>query len=228
MRRVSWASTRFWSSSRVFSAAARMAEVLCTPEGAETLLKNRALRDAVFTPGREVKLETGNIRWHIVAVEGSRILVIWRKPDRSSFNSEAMEVISWENSQLRENMQFLRSYMRPLREAIVPTVNTNAVNDHGAIVPGADTEDYVFLLTEEEMLRYLPPVAEQFAGETYWLRTPAEGNEYEVLTATVDLDENGELNLTVSELGIDWRASVLNAMWVDTDLLLQNWLEFGT
>ena len=209
----------------VEDAVAEMCELLSKPEGAKKLLENRELYDAVFVPGREVALEWGKT-WLIAAVEENRILVVRRSADRACFHKEEDVSLGWKDSVLRNNLQFLRSFMRPLRESILLTCNKNLVNDNGIIVPGEDTEDYVFVLTAEEMIQYLGPVAEHFSGESFWTRTPVEGSAGKWCTAEISLDAEGAVQLTLAAQDPTWRQSVLEAMWVDADLLLQGWTTF--
>lgn len=207
------------------AAVAEMCQLLSEPEVARKLLENKELYDSVFVPGREVALEWGET-WFIAAVEENRILAVRRSADNSCFHKEALEILDWKDSVLRENLQFLRSFMQPLRESILVTRNKNLVNDNGIIVPGEDTEDYVFILTAEEMIQYLGPVAEHFSGEPFWTRTPVEGSTGEWYTAAMSLDEEGAVQLTLTAYDPTMRQPVLEAMWVDTDLLLQGWADF--
>lgn len=209
----------------VEAAVVEMCELLSKPEGARKLLENKELYDAVFVPGQEVALEWGET-WFISAVEENRILVVRRSADRACFHKETDGGLGWKDSVLRKKLQFLRSFMQPLREAILVTRNKNMVNDNGIIVPGEDTEDYVFVLTAEEMIQYLGPVAEHFSGEHFWTRTPVEGSAGEWYTAAISLDAEGAVQLTLTAYDPTWPQSVLEAMWVDTNLLLQGWAAF--
>jgi len=117
--------------------------------------------------------------------------------------------------------------MLPLREAILLTRNENLTNDHGVIGPGEETQDYLFVMTPEEMERYLAPVAEHFAGVYYWTRTPVEGTVDDGCTAALLPDEHGGISVSLSTHPLILSQPVLAAMWVDTDLLLQGWSQFG-
>lgn len=150
------------------------------------------------------------VEWKVLAVEGSKRLLLSSKildcmPPFAEYtvipsNVEGEEEIlrtdptDWESSVLRDwlNGEFLRAALvGDTRKLLVTATLENSANPVTGTDGGRDTPDQVFLLSAEEVERYLPEEEERIARATayamkkrmhtneedaawWWLRTPGE------------------------------------------------------
>ncbi len=173
------------------------------------------------------------IEWQILAEEEGRILLLSRYgldglPYHSSFSE-----ITWEGSRIRQwlNGVFLETaFTESERDLIDESVNETPSNPESGTDGGADTADSVFLLSTDEVLRYLPAVEDRICPATeyakskgvfvdwingnnsfWWLRTPG----YSPYSAAI-VYSNGLLYMYGSNVTNSARI-VRPALWLRTD-----------
>ena len=172
------------------------------------------------------------IEWYVLHVEDDRALLVTRyNLDLKPYNSDHEEV-TWENCSLRNwlNTTFLNTaFSKEEQEKIVLTTLKNDDNSEYGTDGGKDTKDRIFLLSVEEVEKYMKEtsmresVSTKYAkgqgayvngsnGSSWWaLRTPGCDN---YCMATVMTD--GEISLEGD--GVDSTDYALRpAMWVYLD-----------
>lgn len=168
------------------------------------------------------------IEWIVLAKENNRILVISRYAlFREKYHSSKSDV-TWEVSTLRQtlNNSFFDVAFNEAEQGLIPTVMVSAEkNSEYNTNPGRPTEDKIFILSPNEVKKYLPSeksrqckpsaaVASNLGLYTssgfcrWWLRSPGENQD----TAT-SIDYNGGICIrgrTVNYLGDNVRP----ALWI--------------
>lgn len=153
-----------------------------------------------------------------------------------AYNSEAFEPVTWETCSLRKwlNGAFLEGAFTEAERAWIPSV-INMNPDHSIVeTPGGnETEDRVFLLSEQETVIYLKDESDQqsigkaFATEearegglqvsgdgfaAWWLRSPGM---YEYVAQFVD--QEGIPYANGANADIDYLCGVRPVIWLDAD-----------
>ena len=133
------------------------------------------------------------ILWRVLSKEDSGTLVISEYClARKKYNQEAGK-ITWENCTLRQwlNSEFYdTAFTAEEKEHIVLRHNINSSTDLNG---GADTDDYIFLLSSGEISKYFPKresriaYPTQYAGNKsyyndWWLRSPFKVNAAELVS----------------------------------------------
>ncbi len=172
------------------------------------------------------------IEWHVLHVEDDRALLVTRyNLDLKPYNSDHEEV-TWENCSLRQwlNSKFLNTaFSEEEQEKIVLSNIKNNDNSEYGTEGGNDTKDRIFLLSVEEVEKYMKDismresVSTKYAkgqgayvnganGSSWWaLRTPGYDN---ACMATITID--GEISLDGD--GVDSTDYALRpAMWIYLD-----------
>ena len=94
--------------------------------------------------------------WIILEAQESRALILTRDiVEQRRFHS-ADTAFTWEHSEIRAylNNEFLNRFNARDRARIIPTKNKNEDNERFRTVGGADTIDYIFLLSISEVVQY--------------------------------------------------------------------------
>jgi hypothetical protein len=172
----------------------------------------------------EASIEVGNIipfgdyDWRVLDVQDGRALIITeniieKRPFNDDDNHKGGTLIMWSDSELRSylNNEFYSSFNANDREKIIVTINQNP--DNPWIVSGedADTEDYIFLLSLEEVMQYfggdigllydnrldepIPFEEEGFPTRWWWIDDERQGTSRiidEYNSARIAYDDNGE------------------------------------
>lgn len=211
------------------AAADTVAEILSFPEAARFVLDNPVLRDAVFTPGRAVALAHSQYvmdTWYVAVVEDGRMMLATTDLDDRAY-AYATDVFSWEDSSVREELRiaYEERYDDKIRNAILLTENENLVSDHGQILQGKPTEDYLFILDADELPVYLRDVADIFQEERCWTRNPVDGEANKAYLASLIKWEDGSLTVTLYSEYVNYGNPILAVMWVDMEQLLLAWAE---
>jgi len=203
-----------------------LAQLLDQPKVAGALLQDSALRSAVLVPGRVVLL--GNsvwdaTTWYIAAIEEEKALLLCTSLYKGKFHTDAN--MSWQDSDIRKELQvfFEEKLPETVRDAVIVTQNQNLNSDGMHISEGEITQDTIFIPSAEEAQQYLVSLTGVLNGESFWTRTPIEGEHCGIYTAelTQQEDGKGEVGLIISAWTlVNERFPV---MWVDVDRLLQNW-----
>lgn len=121
------------------------------------------------------------IEWRVIDIEGDAVTMVSNGilSNFTKYNDNAVDVV-WETSTVREmlNSKFVASFWEDERERILATEIVNADNFEYGTDAGADTVDYAFLLSAEEVERYFPTeelrVSNYSGSISWWLRTPGE------------------------------------------------------
>lgn len=142
---------------------------------------------------------------------------------------EVPDVITWENCTVRawlNNVFFEKAFFISEQECIkCSTIGTPANSMYGTS-GGGDTQDFIFLLSEDETKKYLSSAEERKtktvpSGDNgWWLRSPGElGDTISYVTKDGEIDMSGT---------VAWESSVAvrPAMWVDLESVQQysEWL----
>jgi len=103
------------------------------------------------------------MKWRILKISGTKaVLLADRMPDTCPFHDKD-EDVNWSGSFLRQwlnNVFFYRAFSDTEREAIVITNVENAPNSHYHTNCGPDTQDYVFVLSNNEV--FASPLASDY------------------------------------------------------------------
>ena len=147
------------------------------------------------------------IEWRVLAVEGSKALLLAEQPlVGMPYNSDAsfLYEVTWETCSLRSwlNGEFLsEAFSQKEQQAILQTtVVTRNYEQNGFIVSGGrDTEDKVFVLSVEEVERYLKTPASRKCSPT----------EYAIHTGASDAwgyfsDDSGYVDSFTGDVCIWW------------------------
>ena len=165
------------------------------------------------------------IEWKILAKDGSKILVISRYILDVKAYHQKKGTITWQDCSLREwlNQDFLNDAFSAEERKMIPkvTVKADSNPDSPSADPGNDTKDYVFLLSIEEVNRYLKSDTARkckttkfskraytnFGYSRWWLRTPGG-----YTTQAAFVNEDGEIKSNVVQ---DNSYGVRPALWID-------------
>jgi hypothetical protein len=101
-------------------------------------------------------IEFGGYDWRVLDVRGNRALIITDMIIESRPFHNEEEDITWADSDLRAylNGEFLDTFSSADRARIIQTHNQNPDNPWFGALGGAVTQDYVFLLSLDELVQY--------------------------------------------------------------------------
>lgn len=185
--------------------------------------------EAVIWDWDEKKIRSGSKRpleWEILTFSPGkkRALVLCKDIVAIRPYNDEPASVTWEKCTLRRwlNREFFETaFSAGERELIVPTVISNPKNEKYGTEGGNDTEDRIFLLSSDEVWKYLPSqdrrlrVAFDGCSWFWWLRSPGCDGNFAVYVddGTVDADEDAddEFGGDVSDAGI----GVCPAFWIN-------------
>ncbi len=148
------------------------------------------------------------IDWIVLSVQNDRALLL-SKDRIASRRYDDSKNIDWETSEIRQWLNdtfYAEAFTRSEQDYIIRTrVRVSADSNSTKTV-----NDYVFLLSKEEVLLYLPTVEDHVTGYYWFLRTT--GN------TAVGINKAGDFNEPPSSL-ITASLPIRAAMWVYADLL---------
>lgn len=175
-----------------------------------------------------------SIDWVVLDINGNDALVISRYAlDTKPYHSQKVDV-SWENCSLRSwlNSTFLNaSFSQEESAAIKPVTNAASWNPLYSTDPGNKTEDKVFLLSIDEVIRYMPQNYDRLcqatlytvgqgayvntatAGSWWWLRTPGSSRK-----DASSVNSDGSIDYDDGTVNSP-KGTVRPAMWVDVSML---------
>ncbi|MCL2446967.1 MAG: DUF6273 domain-containing protein [Oscillospiraceae bacterium] len=98
----------------------------------------------------------GDDLWRVLNIQDGNALIITEHLIEMRFYHQQLEDITWEHSDIRQwlNSTFLDKFSQTDRNRIVQTTVVNRNNQWHDTPGGNDTQDYVFLLSLEEVMRY--------------------------------------------------------------------------
>ena len=146
-------------------------------------------QDGDFTNGEE------EIDWRVLDIVDEKILMMSKcSLDYQKYNYKT-ENVTWETCTLRNwlNTDFFNAAFSEIEKTLIPTVTVSADRFHNypTTDPGNDTQDKVFLLSSEEVKKYLPQISDRIGENTkyvngkpnsleddkwWWLRSPGSNN----------------------------------------------------
>jgi TolA-binding protein len=140
-------------------------------------------------------IDYGKYSWRILAKEDGRMLLISNKVlSYQDFHNVQPAEPGWEGSSLRQwlNGKFLSSTFSDKEASrILLTTVENAVNPEFGTAVGGNTQDRVFLLSYEELMRYMPKNTDRIASRDdsvkpviWWLRNPGKTGSYAMTVET--------------------------------------------
>ncbi len=123
----------------------------------------------------------GLAKWVIVDSASQKLLLVKQKPAKSqTVFQEQNKAANWETSLMRSwlNNGFFSETFSPYEQAsILPTEVTTLPNRTYGTNGGAATIDRVFLLDENEALRYSTVLPHSSGKKSWWLRTPGKNRD---------------------------------------------------
>ena len=172
------------------------------------------------------------IRWRVLDRAEGRALLLSECGLTAHTYHDRWREVTWAVCDLRAwlNGEFLEAaFSETERRALCPTVLSNPAKPTYKTAGGEDTEDLVFLLSFEEVSRYLPEAADRAADASpaaaasgvrvkpnghcsWWLRTPGR-RQYHAACVTTSGDYYDFFDVTCRT------NAVRPAVWVDEGLL---------
>lgn len=143
------------------------AEVVCTGNGSAS---HGTIETGIHTGGTvkfgsfEQDNNTGNgaeaIEWNVLAVNGDRVLIVSKDVLKfMRYKETHQEAALWENSSVRSwlNNDFINSAFSDSEKDYIYSTNvTNTVNTKYGTSSGTDTTDKLFILSADEINKYMP------------------------------------------------------------------------
>ena len=203
-------------------------------EGQYHLLAKAEIGDHVYFGSYEQDNEIDNgkeaIEWRVLDKVENQVLVLSEKALDCQYYHREYDKVTWETCDLREwlNSTFINeAFVEEQQALILPTTVVTTGNYWKDSEGGNDTTDQVFLLSIEEVERYLLSNEERQAKATayaiaqgayvnqvndynwWWLRSPGSSNRY-----IESVDYNGSIDKLGSRVDTIGRV-VRPAMWID-------------
>ena len=185
----------------------------------------------------------GSYFWRVLDLDTSsnKALLLSDKIVSTGVYHKKREYITWENCSLRQklNDEFYREFQQKENVAILKTVLKNKSNPWYGADGGNDTEDYIFLLSLDEVVKYfgdsgqlekqpddLPYyIDDQFnitrlaytmkgSPHWWWLRTPGH-----LCHRIVYVNSDGQIRIDGRGVGCDVHG-IRPALWLDLDAVV--------
>ena len=157
----------------------------------------------------------GNIRWLVADVQEGRLLLVQKTPQYTDvvFGTKGKDY-SWESSEIREwlNDDFINeNFSEAEKEYLIDSeIRTEANSDYQTLDDSV-TQDYVFLLSEQEAGQYGEVLTGKDNRVSWWLRTPgAEKESVEYVTA------DGKI-ITYGNIQSSKDLAIRPALWVQAE-----------
>jgi hypothetical protein len=160
----------------------------------------------------------GGYTWRVLSVEGDRALIITEDVvEERAYNTD-WEGITWAKCTLRSylNGEFYNRFSTDEKAKILKTTNQNPDNPKYGTAGGADTKDYVFLLSIDQAKKYFKSDGERMANyggsaARWWLRSPGDDRN---CAACVDI--NGSVRV-LGDIVYDHLRGVRPALWLNLE-----------
>ena len=161
-----------------------------------TVLAEKCKMLLEYQIGNTVTFGTYNgkpIHWRVCDASGKlKMLIAEEIVLEKPYNDLRVDTY-WQTATLRKwlNKEFLQeAFTQEERLMIVATRRTNEPNECFFTNAGLPTMDKVFVLSKQELDRYIPDPKDRTFGQWWWLRTPGDN-----LLAVEAVDEQGEAYL---------------------------------
>lgn len=155
----------------------------------------------------------GDYEWIVLDKQGDRAFVMAKDAVVTMPYNNVLEATVWSKCSLREwlNDDFYKSFPENVRKRICLTVVANSMNKKLGTEKIADTDDYIYLLDENEYNKYVDEDNKELLykkdSAVWWLRTT-----YNYKSSAVVVGVNGQISeARVKERGI----AVRPVMWID-------------
>jgi hypothetical protein len=128
-------------------------------------------------------VDFGGYQWRVLEARDGKALLLSEQVLGHQAYHEGWQEATWENSTLRAylNGEFLNSFSAEDRARIAPTRVVNHDNPWSGTPGGNDTEDYIFLLSIEEVVEYF--------GDSGKLAIPSEDSNYRTWSISDEYNE---------------------------------------
>lgn len=131
----------------------------------------------------------GGYHWHVLDVKDNAALIITKKMiEQHPYNNYAGDV-TWAECSLRKylNGEFYNKFTATEQSRIIPVWNKNHDNQWYGSRGGEDTQDYIFLLSMEEVVcKYFGDsrknLENRSAKQRYWFQKKDENNNKRIST----------------------------------------------
>lgn len=163
--------------------------------------------------------ETGeNISWLVLDHDGDKLLLISEELlEKGPFMEGKLTRTTWQHSTLRKKLNeewITRLFSEDERKGIQLTKVIAERSSGSKVSPGNNTEDYLFVLNEQEAKKYEKYLKEAPVDESWWLRSPAKENN------TIELcGGNGK---TVNDDMANGEHGIRPVLWVDEKTIFAN------
>jgi len=157
-------------------------------------------------------IQFGGYDWHVLKVKDESALIISDKIlEKREYNKEWVSV-TWETCTLRAylNGDFYDSFSETDKKRIIRTTNENPDNPEHEIDGGNDTDDYIFLLSIDEVNKYFKNDSARNVDFTWWLRSPGINFNFAVLVL-------GGGRVSVDGTNVNGTCGVRPALWIKLD-----------
>ena len=122
------------------------------------------------------------IEWKVLDMnQGNVLLISTQSISSESYNTVRSKYTTWENCTLRKKLYdfyLSNAFSQTQRDRIQQTLVDNSSEQHrdiyGIIDSQPNTEDYVFLLSWQEVNKFFPTDADRKMGKGWWTRSPGE------------------------------------------------------
>lgn len=128
------------------------------------------------------KIVFGSYEWRVLDIQNDLALIITEEIiDQRSYHN-AYKAITWADCSLRKylNGEFLDKFSESDRARIIQVTNKNLNNQWYGTNGGEDTQDYIFLLSLEEVCTYfgdsLSKLHNRAENQRYWYQRKDENN----------------------------------------------------
>ena len=168
-------------------------------------------------------IEMAGVEWYVLEEQEGKMLVVSKNVLESRAYHAPGGAITWEDSEIRAylNSEFIEKTFSAEEQAkIIETTITNPSNSQYGIVGGNDTTDKVFLLSLNEVEKYMGSGVELLRGidietkeVTWWhLRSPGEATDVNASVNAIGLiDYHGVFDGVTDPTG-----GIRPAMWITT------------
>jgi len=177
-------------------------------------------------------IEFGGYDWRVLDIQDDRALIISEMILEDRAYHETREEITWEHSDMRHylNNDYYNSFNGSDRVRIVEAEVINSDNSFYETVGGNNTVDKVFLLSIDEVHRFLPTDTDRIAHDEYgesswwWLRSPGFNSAHEWLRrqpgsnsdSAAYVSHDGHVNVTGRSVNVG-DSGVRPALWLNLE-----------
>ena len=152
----------------------------------------------------------GETPWTVIAMDGTIALVLADKSvGNKPYNRKCTEV-TWETCSLRKwlNEDYYKKLPEAVRNSIIEVENKNLDNPETGVSGGKNTKDKVFILSLDEINKYLPNDSDKASGDYWRTRTPGEEQRQALV-----ISKDGSI-LDVGECWVEFDYGIRPAMWI--------------